>query len=581
MMMSRYTSRRRRSIIRLLLFLGAFCLQHQAAYAEGGTGEEETIKVLVGFKHMREEVKYIEEEDQKVRVAGNSTIKKSKIKYQFKNTNAVAMEVTRAEYEEMQKDSRFSYIEEDFEVKLASFDPPINEEEQLLRRTQQVIREVQSYAIPMTQSDQFIPTPPGDAANCMVYTCIVDSGVYINHQDIPYDRGDGYTTGRSFGSAVNNLWYRPVNTNHGTNVAGIMFATPNNNAGMVGAIPNPPRTSRICLKVAKVFPDGSDSTSISTVVEAVEWCASEANGRPMIINLSLATPTQTSTERRIYERIYNDNVLLVAAAGNGGDSELAYPASHDSVISVASVNSSRRKSSFSQFNDKVELSAPGSGVHVTDASETGISVSSGTSYACPYVAAIAARIWAVNPRCSNRDIRDALQASTRPLGNFVPNDEYGYGLVQAKAAYDYLVNQIGCGVPTGQPSPSPTKIPSASPSQRPSHVPSQSPSNMPSSVPSIVPSQIPSTVPSIEPSQIPSAVPSLSPTEAPTIDCLGQLEECTAQSDCCKGFSCLRISDNSYACRKETEELFNTKPRLAALDGGTCRGGFAGNCPIS
>mmetsp|Transcript_42400 Transcript_42400/g.102479 ORF Transcript_42400/g.102479 Transcript_42400/m.102479 type:complete len:215 (+) Transcript_42400:2894-3538(+) len=43
-----------------------------------------------------------------------------------------------------------------------------------------------------------------------VDTCIVDSGVYVNHKEFPYSRGDGYTTGRSFGSASNNLWYRPV-----------------------------------------------------------------------------------------------------------------------------------------------------------------------------------------------------------------------------------------------------------------------------------------------------------------------------------------------------------------------------------
>ncbi|KAL3934324.1 MAG: hypothetical protein SGBAC_009934 [Bacillariaceae sp.] len=532
------------------------------------------MKVMVGFNHLREELTYIQEDQQKVRTASA----KSKITYQFKNTNAIAMEVTRAEYEEMRKDSRFSYIEEDFEVKVASSN--LSAEERRSRR----IQEVQSYAISMTQSDRSIPIPPSSAEDCLVYTCIVDSGVYVDHDDIPYNQGDRYTSGRSFGSAANNLWYRPVNTDHGTNVAGIMFATPGNNAGMVGAIPNPPQTSRICLKVAKVFPDGSDSTSISTVVQAVEWCASEANGTPMIINLSLATASQTSTERGVYERIYNDNVLFVAAAGNGGDSELAYPASHDSVISVASVNSQARRSSFSQYNSQVELSAPGSGIHVTDAGGSDVSVSSGTSYACPFVAAIAARIWAVNPRCRNTHIREALQASTRPLGNFVPNDEYGYGLVQTLTAYDYLVDQIQCGVPTAEPTPAPTKFPSTSPSQRPSQVPSQSPSNIPSSIPSVMPSQIPSTVPSIEPSNIPSFVPSSTPTESPTINCLGHLEACTADLDCCKGFSCLRLSvddDASWVCRRETEALFNTKPRLGALDGGTCRGGFAGNCPVS
>ena len=221
---------------------------------------QEKIKIMVGFNDLQEEEAYIAQEAARVQTASdnNNAETENKIKYQFQNTNAIAMEVTPEEYEQMQQDGRFSYIEEDFEVKIAELTP---EEHQ--RR----IQEVRSYAIAMVQADQSIPTPPSDSENCVVYTCIVDSGVYVDHMDLPYSRGDGYISGREFGSAVNNLWYRPINTNHGTNVAGIMFATPNNNRGMVGVVPDIPQTSRICVKVAKVFPDGSDTTSISTVVE--------------------------------------------------------------------------------------------------------------------------------------------------------------------------------------------------------------------------------------------------------------------------------------------------------------------------
>ena len=228
------------------------------------------------------------------------------------------------------------------------------------------------------------------------------------------------------------------------------------------------------------------------------------------------------------------------------------------------------------------MSAPGSGIYVTGAAVEGIEVSSGTSYACPFVAAIAARVWAAGPRCRNSDIRDAMQKATLPLGNFVPNDEYGYGLVQAVTTYNYLRDTIQCGVPTAQPSVSPTNRPSASPSLAPSGMPSAGPSSMPSASPSLEPPSIPSAMPSAEPSSFPSAVPSITPTDSPTIDCQRHLEPCTAESDCCKGFSCLRLSsdtEETWACRRETEQLFNTKPRLAALDGGRCRGGNAGNCP--
>ena len=56
----------------------------------------------------------------------------------------------------------------------------------------------------------------------------------------------------------------------------------------------------------------------------------------------------------------NNDILLIAAAGNAGNSGYYYPASYNSVISVASITSNRVRSSFSVYNDQVELSAPGS-----------------------------------------------------------------------------------------------------------------------------------------------------------------------------------------------------------------------------
>ena len=52
-------------------------------------------------------------------------------------------------------------------------------------------------------------------------------------------------------------------------------------------------------------------------------------------------------------------VLIIAAAGNDGNSDFSYPASYESVMSIAAVRSNKNKASFSQFNDQVELSGPG------------------------------------------------------------------------------------------------------------------------------------------------------------------------------------------------------------------------------
>ena len=75
----------------------------------------------------------------------------------------------------------------------------------------------------------------------------------------------------------------------------------------------------------------------------------------------------------------------------------------------------------------------------------------GTSMATPHVAAVAALVWSANPSWTNVEIREALNASAVDLGAAGRDTIFGYGLVQAAAALDYL----GGGV-TPPPPPPPT-----------------------------------------------------------------------------------------------------------------------------
>lgn len=67
----------------------------------------------------------------------------------------------------------------------------------------------------------------------------------------------------------------------------------------------------------------------------------------------------------------------------------------------------------------------------------------GTSMATPHVAGVAALVWSHFPQCSNLAIRDALYASAKDLGKAGQDHTFGHGLVQAKAAVDYLTAH-GC-----------------------------------------------------------------------------------------------------------------------------------------
>ncbi len=62
----------------------------------------------------------------------------------------------------------------------------------------------------------------------------------------------------------------------------------------------------------------------------------------------------------------------------------------------------------------------------------------GTSMATPHVSGVAALIWSANPAWTNAQIREAMTATAEDLGAAGRDVYYGYGLVQAKAALDYL-----------------------------------------------------------------------------------------------------------------------------------------------
>ena len=69
----------------------------------------------------------------------------------------------------------------------------------------------------------------------------------------------------------------------------------------------------------------------------------------------------------------------------------------------------------------------------------------GTSMATPHVAGVAALVWGNDTGKTNAQIRDALQKSAQDLGAAGKDNAYGYGLVQAKAAVDYLTAGGGGG----------------------------------------------------------------------------------------------------------------------------------------
>ncbi|NVJ58793.1 MAG: S8 family serine peptidase [Gammaproteobacteria bacterium] len=80
----------------------------------------------------------------------------------------------------------------------------------------------------------------------------------------------------------------------------------------------------------------------------------------------------------------------------------------------------------------------GETVNVSTITQTNYAYYNGTSMASPHVSGVAALVWSQFPECTNIEIRAALVASAKDIDNPGRDVRTGYGLVQSKAAVDYL-----------------------------------------------------------------------------------------------------------------------------------------------
>ena len=206
--------------------------------------------------------------------------------------------------------------------------------------------QVVPYGITMVQAE--FGVNGGIAAGGFVpKVCIIDSGIDGGHEDLPVaPSGDP----SDFDSDT---------CGHGSHVAGTIAAV-TNQTGVVGVMGD---ASSVELIILKVFDGPSCGYSYaSSVASAANKCADLGAD---IINMSLGCTGRrcsSRTEQAVFDSLYGQNVLSIAAAGNDGNTQYSYPASYSSVVSVAAVDENQALATFSQRNDQVELAGPGVGV---------------------------------------------------------------------------------------------------------------------------------------------------------------------------------------------------------------------------
>jgi serine protease len=234
-----------------------------------------------------------------------------------------------------------------------------------------------------------------------VIIAIVDGGTSFTHPELidnvkynwndPIDGidndGDGFIDnfrGWNTGDWNNNpTWDVPGTAEgsiHGTMVTSVVSASTNNGVGVAGVAWN---CKYIPVKLVR---------SGAGWVRGYQGVVYAANFGVDIINCSWggAFPSRLG-EDAVRFAVWDRNCLVIAAAGNGNNSNLVYPSAFVDVLGVTSSNAQNSKWGSGSFYEEVRMSAPGGQLVVAYGNNT-YSTESGSSNAAPVVSGVAALV---------------------------------------------------------------------------------------------------------------------------------------------------------------------------------------------
>jgi subtilisin family serine protease len=236
---------------------------------------------------------------------------------------------------------------------------------------------------------------------------------------------------------------------HGSHVAGIIAAKNSDSEDFNGV------ASEAKLIAIKIFDNQGRFTSVTELLRGIR--SSIIDGAK-VINASIGGSYYSKLEEDTYKLADSLGVVVVAAAGNSNsnnDYQPVYPASYETVLSVAASDKTDSIASFSNYGESVDISAPGSQIPSTMnnqsylaerlplnfvkniSEEHGIWLLSGTSMATPHVAGLTALILSKNPELNPSQVREIIKNSTDQISG---DKQTLYGRVNALNALNLAAN---------------------------------------------------------------------------------------------------------------------------------------------
>jgi len=252
---------------------------------------------------------------------------------------------------------------------------------------------------------------------------LLDTGIDQDHPDV----GPKIIANVNFSSSPSfDDYYR-----HGTHVAGIAAAVTDNEMGVAGL------GYRSSLMNVKVYADDG-SAVVSALSKGIIWAAD--NGAE-VININMIYYYPLITIENAVNYAWEKGAVLVAAAGNEGNSQPTYPGAYSNCMAVAAADRQDKLASWSTYGDWVSVAAPGVSIYST--MPDGYGYGSGTCMASAHVSGLAALLFTVvtdtngNGRL-NDEVRYALESTCDDIGAKV-----AHGRINAYRAMLTSVSSLG------------------------------------------------------------------------------------------------------------------------------------------
>ncbi len=224
---------------------------------------------------------------------------------------------------------------------------------------------------------------------------------------------------------------------HGTFVAGLIAATHNPILNTGGVAPGTRIMDLRFLDSRGLFYTNDWGKLIRAINYAVR------NGA-RIINLSIYSKViPPESVRQALHRAMEKGVLVVGIVGNTG-TRVGYFGRWSEVVAVGAVDEEGGVAAFSNRGPEVALVGPG--VDIVSQGMGGLPrTASGTSFAAPHVAGVAALLLSISPNLTPAELLEYLQTTAKDLGEPGKDSATGAGLVDAAAAVEAVKAAIEKG----------------------------------------------------------------------------------------------------------------------------------------